>query len=394
MKIAILGTRGIPANYGGFETFAEQCAVRLALRGHEVTVYGRSHYVPGSLRTYRDVRLVVLPTLRWKYTDTVVHTFLSVLHALPQRYDVLLICNAANSLFALFPRIFRVPVAVNVDGIERRRKKWNWLGRAYYAISERLSLWFADAIVTDAQVIERYYRENYGARSIFIPYGTVTEKPATTETLERLGLSPGGYFLYVSRLEPENNAHLVIQAFERVRTGKRLVVVGDAPYATRYIRQLKQTRDPRILLPGAIYGPGYRQLQAHAFCYIHATEVGGSHPALIEAMGQGNLIVANGTPENAEVLSNTGVLYRVNDVEDLARCLQDAEDHPQVYATLRQAALHRAQACYSWDKVVSEYEELLSGLVARRNTRSVRSATLLSSSDDRRNPPARSHRQI
>ena len=156
MKIAILGTRGIPANYGGFETFAEQCAVRLALRGHEVTVYGRSHYVPGSLRTYRDVRLVVLPTLRWKYTDTVVHTFLSVLHALPQRYDVLLICNAANSLFALIPRIFRVPVAVNVDGIERRRKKWNWLGRAYYAISERLSLWFADAIVTDAQVIERY----------------------------------------------------------------------------------------------------------------------------------------------------------------------------------------------------------------------------------------------
>src|SRR5512136_1117911 len=119
MKIAILGTRGVPANYGGFETFAEECSAGLAARGHDVTVYCRSHYVPRHLRSYRNVRLVVLPTLRSKYTDTVVHTLFSVLHALFQGYEILLICNAANSVYAWLPRILGMPVVVNVDGIER-----------------------------------------------------------------------------------------------------------------------------------------------------------------------------------------------------------------------------------------------------------------------------------
>ena len=365
MKIAILGTRGIPANYGGFESFAEECSTRLAARGHDVTVYGRSHYVPRSLRSYRNVRLVVLPTLRFKYTDTVVHTFLSALHALCRRYDVLLICNAANTLFALLPRLLGIPVVVNVDGIERKRKKWSWPGRAYYRLSEHLSLWLPNVTVTDARVIERYYREKLGADSVFIPYGAFTERPATQAALDRIGLNPGEYFLYVSRFEPENNAHLVIEAFEKVKTNKHLVLVGDAPYSRRYIQKLRRTRDPRILFPGAIYGTGYRELQANAFCYIHATEVGGTHPALIEAMGQGSLIVANATPENAEVLSNAGILYRMNDVDDMARCLQDVEDHAEVYAPLKQAALERARTAYSWEDVVTQYEELLGRLCCR-----------------------------
>ncbi len=363
LKIAILGTRGIPANYGGFETFAEEFSTRLVARGHEVTVYCRSHYVPSSMRSYRNVQLVVLPTLRFKYTDTVVHTFLSVIHSLPKVYDVLLICNAANSIFALLPRLLGIPVVVNVDGIERKRKKWNWLGRTYYRISERLSVWLPDVTVTDARVIERYYREKLGATSLFIPYGAITEKPTTRRIFDQLGLHPGEYFLYVSRLEPENNAHLVIEAFEKVKTTKRLVLVGDAPYARRYIQRLRQTRDPRILFPGAIYGAGYRELQADAFCYIHATEVGGTHPALIEAMGQGSIIVANATPENAEVLSNAGILYRMNDVEDLARCLQEVEDRPAAYAPLQQAALDRARTAYSWENVVTQYEQLFKKLL-------------------------------
>jgi len=365
LKIAILGTRGIPANYGGFESFAEECSTRLAARGHDVTVYGRSHYVPRSLRSYRNVRLVVLPTLRFKYTDTVVHTFLSAVHALCRRYDVLLICNAANTLFALLPRLLGIPVVVNVDGIERKRKKWSWPGRAYYRLSEHLSLWLPNVTVTDARVIERYYREKLGADSVFIPYGAFTERPATQAALDRIGLNPGEYFLYVSRFEPENNAHLVIEAFEKVKTNKHLVLVGDAPYSRRYIQKLRRTRDPRILFPGAIYGTGYRELQANAFCYIHATEVGGTHPALIEAMGQGSLIVANATPENAEVLSNAGILYRMNDVDDMARCLQDVEDHAEVYAPLKQAALERARTAYSWEDVVTQYEELLGRLCCR-----------------------------
>lgn len=358
MKIAILGTRGIPANYGGFETFAEECSAGLVARGHRVTVYGRSHYTPRGLKAHRGVQLVVLPTLAWKYTDTVFHTFLSVLHSLFRKYDAILICNAANSIFSCLPRLFGIPVALNVDGIERMRRKWGRLGKAYYRLGEYFSTLFPSILVADARVIQSYYRDRYGAESVFIPYGAAIEKPTERDTLERLQLNPGEYFLYVSRLEPENNAHLVIRAFEKTSTSKQLVIVGDAPYAEEYIRELHTTEDPRILFPGAIYGSGYRQLQANAFCYIHATDVGGTHPALIEAMGQGNIVVANETPENLEVVGSTGVLYSKNDVESLRECLQDIADHPQKYEALKAAASDRIRTNYSWDSVIEQYEKL------------------------------------
>lgn len=363
MKIAIIGTRGIPANYGGFETFAEECASGLVQRGHEVTVYGRSHYVPRSMKTYRGVRLIVLPTLEWKYTDTIVHTFLSILNAVFRKYDAILICNAANSVFAWIPRIFGTPVAVNVDGIERLRKKWNLLGRIYYRLGEFFSTLFPNTIVADARVIEKYYRDRYGAESVYIPYGARTEKPASQTVLNRYQLAPDEYFLYVSRLEPENNAHLVIRAFEKLDTSKRMVIVGDAPYSMDYIKRLHATKDPRILFPGAIYGKGYRQLQANAFCYIHATEVGGTHPALIEAMGQGNIVVANGTPENIEVLGNTGVIYPKNNVDALRKCLQDIVDHPDKFESFKTEAADRVQKHYSWDSVIEKYERLFRQMV-------------------------------
>jgi glycosyltransferase involved in cell wall biosynthesis len=365
LKIAILGTRGVPANYGGFETFAEECAARLVARGHLVTVYGRSHYVRRSLGSYRGINLVVLPSLRFKYLDTIVHTFLCVLHALGRRFDAILICNAANSIYAWLPRLFGTPVAVNVDGIERLRLKWNALGRAYYHLCEYLSTVLPNVIVTDARVIERYYRESYRADSVYIPYGAITDKPEGRAKLDELGLRSREYFLYVSRLEPENNAHMVVRAFENVDTTKRLVVVGDAPYAKDYIRSVKSTRDNRILFPGAIYGQGYRELMANTFCYIHATEVGGTHPALLEAMGQGNLIIVNGTPENAEVLGDCGLIYRKNDPSDLARLLRDVVGCPEKFESLRRAALERARTEYSWDSIVTRYEQLFTSLTSR-----------------------------
>ena len=154
MRIAILGTRGIPANYGGFETFAEQLSTRLVERGHEVTVYCRSHHVPREMTEYRGVRLKVLPTVKHKYLDTVVHSFFSVIHAVFQRFDVVLICNAANAIFIPKLTWTGTPVAINVDGLERKRKKWNALGRLYYALGERASVWFATEVVTDAKAIQ------------------------------------------------------------------------------------------------------------------------------------------------------------------------------------------------------------------------------------------------
>jgi len=365
MRIPIIGTRGIPASYGGFETLAEQLSLRLAERGHEVTVYCRPAYVSHPHgHIYRGVKLAVLPTIRHKYLDTVIHALLSTLHALPKRYDIILVCNAANTLVTFMPRMFGTPVVVNVDGLERKRKKWNALGRAWYRLSERLSTFLPSAIITDAETIRTYYTERYGKTSTFIPYGADTRAEQGTEVLDQFGLTPKGYMLYVSRLEPENNADLVIRAFEKVKSDRRLVIVGDAPYAGDYIRRLKATTDPRVLFTGTVFGKDYRQLQTSAYCYIQATEVGGSHPApaLVEAMGFGNCVAAADVPEHREVLGEGGFYFPLGDPAGLAGFLQRFEDDAELVSEAGRANAERIAGRYSWDLVTDGYEELFNRL--------------------------------
>ena len=256
MNLAILGTRGIPAAYGGFETFAEELSTRLARRGHRVTVYCREHAVAHRPQgdTYRGVRLVFLPTIRHKYFDTVVHTLLSVLYVFWRDEQAVLICNAANAAVAWIPRLAGEKTLMNVDGLERRRRKWNALGKAWYAMSERLATFLPTGIVTDARTIQDYYRERYGKTSSFIPYGAAPPETRETAEIEKLGLKPGGYALYVSRLEPENNALLVVRAFRKSRAAAQLAVVGDAPYARDYIAEVRAAAedDPRVVFTGPV----------------------------------------------------------------------------------------------------------------------------------------------
>jgi glycosyltransferase involved in cell wall biosynthesis len=357
MRIALLGTRGIPASYGGFETFAEELSTRLVERGHVVTVYCRTRYQSAS---YRGVELRYLPTIRHKYLDTLAHTCLSSLELLRHRYDAVLYCNAANAVFALWPRLVGMPTALNVDGLERNRKKWNSVAKSWYLLSEWLSTWCPSTVITDAEHIEDYYRTRYGKTSTFIPYGADTARVPETNVVDQLGLVPGQYVLYVSRLERENNALLVREAFERIQTDMKLAIVGDAPYASDYIRQVKNTSDPRIVIPGAIYGEGYKQLQSHCFAYVQATEVGGTHPALIEAMGRGAMVLYLRTPENSEVAGDAAIAF---DSDELAEKLQAAVSvGPDAREAWGRRAQSRVQQRYSWDAVTTAYERLLLGL--------------------------------
>jgi glycosyltransferase involved in cell wall biosynthesis len=359
--IAIVGTRGAPARYGGFETFAEELGARLAARGHEVVVYCRER--PDE-PLYRGMRLRYLPTIRHKYLDTLAHTFLSTLDLVRVRPHVALYCNAANAVFTALPRLLGTPVALNVDGLERHRKKWNALGKAWYHMGERLSTWFPNVVITDAQAIASYYEQRYGVRTTFIPYGAETGKAPAGETLAALGLEPGKYFLYVSRFEPENNALVVREAFERVETEMKLVLVGDAPYAREYIARVRDTKDPRVLLPGAIYGDGYHELTSNCYAYIHATEVGGTHPALIEAMGRGALTLYLNTAENAEVAGGAGVPF---EREELTAAIRRTLDFTQAeQEEWRVRAVARVRERYSWDAVTDSYEALFLGLPGKR----------------------------
>jgi glycosyltransferase involved in cell wall biosynthesis len=358
VKIGILGTRGVPARYGGFETFAAELSTRLRERGHEVSVYCRE----GNEEWWNGVRRIVLPSIRHKYLETVSHAFLSALDALRRHYDVVLVCNAANAFVLPFLRARRLPVAINVDGIERRRRKWNILGRAVYALGEAFSVSFANRIIGDAEVIARYYRGQYGADPIVIPYGSDFPEEPDTGVLGRLGLQPRGYVLYVSRFEPENNPLEVVQAYERV-PGPPLVMVGQGLYAPELVAELQRHASPRILFPGAIYGPDYRTLQRNALLYIQATEVGGTHPAMIEAMRSGGAVLAHDTPENREVGGDTVGYFRLRPAETLSESIRDWIVHGERREAYRVRARARSAELFDWTAVTDAYERLLGGLI-------------------------------
>ncbi|HUO84793.1 MAG TPA: glycosyltransferase, partial [Thermoanaerobaculia bacterium] len=277
LRIGIVGTRGIPARYGGFETFAGELGRRLVQRGHRVTVYCRRHLYGDVGSIWEGVERIELPSIRQKYLETVSHTALSAVDALHRDFDVALLCNAANAFVLPLLRAARIPVAVNVDGIEQERRKWNLLGRLIYQIGQRWSVAFGSRVVADAEVIAEYYRHRFAAEPLVIPYGSEIEgEGEESDVLCRFDLEPGKYLLYVSRLEPENNPLEVIEAYHRVETSMPLIMVGDAPYSSELIAAIRNAADDRVVLPGALYGAPYRDLQRHAFLYIQATEVGGT----------------------------------------------------------------------------------------------------------------------
>jgi glycosyltransferase involved in cell wall biosynthesis len=360
LKISILGTRGVPASYGGFETFAEELGARLAFRAHSVVVYGRRRFFTRDYgeQEYRGIRRKQVPTIMHKYLETPLHGALSLLLVSKKECDVVLLCNGANSPFAWLARIKGLPVIINVDGIERQRSKWNMLGRLWYRAGELCSLMFASRVIADAQVIAEYYLETYGRETSVIPYGAEAVHRDAAKTLQEFNLTAKRYILYVSRLEPENNALGVIQAYKKSGATMPLVVVGDAPYAEEYKKKLKEEASPSVMFTGFQFGDAYKELQSNCLLYIQATEVGGTHPALIEAMAYGNCVIANGTPENCEVLGDAGMIYEKNDFDMLANIISELAGDREKREKLGALAKARANQKYTWDAVTNAYEEL------------------------------------
>jgi len=361
-----MGSRGVPNRYGGYETLMEELATRLVRDGLRVTVYCRRHLTPEGLTEFNGARLAVLPTVRTKHLETPIHTLLSTLHATAQNFDAALVVNSANALFVPILQAAGVPVALHVDGIEKRRAKWGALGRGVYALSERLATVVPDRLVTDARVIEEHYLERYGAESTAIAYGVDPEPLQLPIALRgALGIQPRKYFLYVSRFEPENNPHSVAKAYRSVGGDLPLVMLGGAPYASRFIRGFTEGADRRVVFPGAIYGDGYRQLLSNALAYVQATEVGGTHPALVEAMGYGNVIVANDTPENREVAGDAALYFRARQPASLAERLNWVLDHRDDLEHLRSAAAERAAERFSWERVSEQYRVMFEEMAGR-----------------------------
>ena len=360
MKIGIVGTRGIPNRYGGFERFAEQISSTFADHGHQVTVYCRRAFTHPDDVYDKRVRRVIVPSLHQKHLDTWVSTFFAAVHVAFSDNDVVLLCNVANSPFAYIPRLFGKPVVLNVDGLDRKREKWAGLGAQVLHFCEWMSSFSSSQLVTDAKAIHDYYLAKYKSESVVIGYGS--EMPAGDYNLNGMNLEAGRYVLYVSRLEPENNPDLVLRSWREVRSDWPLVMVGDNRYDPGYLERLKSMGDERVRFPGAIYGDGYWALQKHAGIFVFACEIGGVHPALIEAMAAGNPVLYLDTPENAETAGDVAVRYDKSE-DDLRAKLQVLLDDAGARQTLAVRAKQRADTLYRWEAIAEKYERIFAALV-------------------------------
>lgn len=365
MKIAMLGTRGIPGGYSGFETAVEELSTRLVERGHEVIVYCRRHMIKYEEDTFKGVRLVKLPTIANKHLDTIVHTGISTFNMMVKnRCDVALYFIAGNSPFCFFPRITRIPTAINVDGLDSKRAKWNRAAKAYLRFAERLAPISANKVISDSRVIQEYYKERFNAESVFIPYGASMELASGTEWLDKFGLKPREYILFVGRLVPENCADVLVEAYKRLETGKKLVIVGDAPYADDYIKDLKDSAGADVIFTGYVFGEGYRQLSQNSHLFVVPTVVGGTHPVIVEAQAAGNCVVVSDHKPNLETVGDAGVAFSsAAGASDLAAKIQMLLDDPALVADYREKAKRRARDQYDWDMITKRYEDLLLSMV-------------------------------
>ena len=362
LSIALVGTRGVPARYGGFETAVEEVGSRLADRGHRVRVYCRTS--PGAPRptAHLGMELVHLPALRRRSLETLSHTALSVGHLLGSRTDAAIVFNAANSPLLPLLRAGRIPVATHVDGLEWKRAKWGGVGRRYYRAAEALAVRWSDALIADAQGIADYYTAEFAAPTTLLTYGAPLVHPGSDQ-LHEAGVVAGGYHLVVARFEPENHVDMIVDGHRRSGATLPLVVVGSAPYSDEYTARVHSLADDRVRFLGGVWDQRLLdQLYGNAFTYLHGHSVGGTNPSLLRAIGAGAPVLALDVDFNREVVQDAGRYFTT--AGDVARQLEAAEADPSgvALAGLRSRELAKD---YDWDAVALGYEELAHRLARR-----------------------------
>ena len=357
LRIALVGTRGVPARYGGFETCVEEVGSRLVDRGHEVVVYCRRlDDQAAELPAYKGMSLVHLPAMKKRSLETLSHTALSVQHLVRHRTDSAIVFNSANSPFLPMLRAARIPVATHVDGLEWKRDKWGTAGRRYYQLAERLAVWWSDALIADAVGIQDYYRQKFDKPTDLITYGAPILDGVGSDRLAELGLTADGYHLVVARFEPENHVEMIVEGYTASSASKPLIVVGSAPYADEYTQRVRAAGDERVRFLGGVWDQELLdQLYANAFTYLHGHSVGGTNPSLLRALGASASTTAFDVVFNREVLGDAGRYFGT--AVDVREQVERSENEPAETRMLGSLARLRADS-YDWEQVTDRYESL------------------------------------
>lgn len=359
-KLRILGTRGIPARHGGFETFAEHLALYLVDRGWEVVVYCQSEGIGAVTEDlYRGVRLIHVPSDRGGALGTVVFDWKTTRHAAREQ-ALTLTLGYNTAAFCAAYRFRGVPNLINMDGIEWRRQKWSWPQRAWLYLNERLGCWLGNHLVADHPEIKAHLATRVRADKItVIPYGADEVSTADPAIVRGFGLEPGRYAIVIARPEPENSILEIVRAFSAKPRGIRLVMLGNYDrQVSDYQRAVLDSANSEIVFPGAIYDkPVVQALRHHAVLYVHGHQVGGTNPSLVEALGAGCAVLAHDNPFNRWV-AGPGARYFSGETDCAAR-LDELLPDPRALAKMRAASRARYLERFTWARVLGEYEELL-----------------------------------
>jgi glycosyltransferase involved in cell wall biosynthesis len=369
INISIIGTRGYPYVYSGYETFVKQLSERLVLKSCNVTVYCHKGLFIKRPKEIKGIKLVYVPTIETKIFSQPIHSFLSIIHACFSSVDVVLVVNSANGPFGLMTKLFRIPTAINVDGLEWLRPKWKGLGSIYFKWASKMATLFYDQIINDSDEMRKVYLDLFKRDSKVIAYGADIRKSKNPELITTWDIKQREYYLVVGRLIPDNNADLIIKGFLQSNSKKKLVIVGDVPYKDSYASNLKKINDDRLVFTGYVKDQNIlAELYHNCYVYVHGHEFGGTNPTMIKAMAYGSAILALDTVFNKEMLKNGkfGVFFKKKLIS-VTNQIDYCEKEKLEIDKLRSESIYGITKKYNWDFVASQYLDVFNSLVRQGN---------------------------
>jgi glycosyltransferase involved in cell wall biosynthesis len=370
LRVAFIGGRGIIGKYSGVESWYEQTGARLAAKGHEITVYCRNYFTP-KIAEHNGMRIVRLPTIRTKHLDTLVHTFLSTVHACLSDCDIVHYQTLGPSLFSLFPRLFGKKTVVTVQGVDWQRKKWSRIAQFALKLGECAAARLPNQAVVVSRALEEHFRLRHNKQTLVVPNGAELRERTPGSHLQQFGLTSGEYVLFAGRFSPEKNCDLLIDAFETLNTEMKLAFAGGSSHTDAYASELRKRQSDRVVFLDWLAGDELTEVLTNAAVFVLPSDIEGMSLALLDAMGAGVCVLASDISENREVIAGAGFTFKRGDVLDLRRMLAFLLSDTKIRALAGMRGKLRVRENYLWDAVTDRIEKLYLDLVINCRTEGI-----------------------
>ena len=359
LKVAVIGIKGIPAQYGGFETCVHETGVRLASQGVNLTVYCRKNFTAKELEVYCGIKLKYVNSIKTKNLSTISASFFSVINELFSENKVIHLYTVGNAIFIPLLKLFGKKCVISIDALDWKRRKWGSAASWLIKTSERVAVKFADSIISDSRVICKYYYEKYRRDIDYVAFGANIIKRVECDSLKSFNLTRKKYFLFVGIFRPEKNVDFLVKAFNGAKTNDyKLVLIGDDPLNPDYVKYIHSLNSEKTIFLGRMYGKTYEEISQNSYCYVTASEVEGTSPALVAAMGFGIAPLVSDIPENVETIDNVGFTFKLNDYDDLVKQIEMLVINEDEVYRCGKKAQERVKNTFSWDKIAADFKEI------------------------------------